>query len=161
VPGLPLAVEPVLRRALRKRAADRYGSIREFSHAFASAALGEPVELTPAPAHQPASVADGSARGIRRSGFMRAVIVAAAAAAVVLLGVVWWPRPHGAPPLPKAAHGPIVTPLVGPQVPHSPDALEPVGAEATPARAKRAKPAKKPGPPAQRPLGRRPLFDRL
>jgi serine/threonine protein kinase len=47
VPGLPLTVEPILRRALHKRAANRFDSIREFSHAFASAALGQQIDVTP------------------------------------------------------------------------------------------------------------------
>ena len=48
-PGLPPDVEPVLRRALAKRAADRYPSIKEFSRAFESAATGRQREVTPAP----------------------------------------------------------------------------------------------------------------
>lgn len=49
VPGLPPAVETELRLALSKRPADRFPSIREFSHAFASAAFGQPADLTPTP----------------------------------------------------------------------------------------------------------------
>jgi Serine/threonine protein kinase len=49
VPGLPPAVEVELRRALNKRPADRFPSIRDFSHAFESAALGRPADLTPTP----------------------------------------------------------------------------------------------------------------
>jgi hypothetical protein len=49
VPGLPQDVETVLRRSLRKRPEDRFASIREFSHAFESAALGRPADETPVP----------------------------------------------------------------------------------------------------------------
>ena len=49
VPGLPPAVESVLRRALSKRPADRFPSIREFSRAFETAAFGRPADATPAP----------------------------------------------------------------------------------------------------------------
>jgi serine/threonine protein kinase len=48
-PELPPTIEPVLRRALSKQAADRYPSIKEFSRAFESAAMGKPVEATPPP----------------------------------------------------------------------------------------------------------------
>ena len=48
-PGLPAAVEPVLRRALAKRPTDRFPSIKEFARTFQAAALGQAVELTPAP----------------------------------------------------------------------------------------------------------------
>jgi len=49
VPGLPPAVETELRRALSKRPVDRFPTIRAFSHAIASAAFGQPADLTPAP----------------------------------------------------------------------------------------------------------------
>ena len=49
VPGLPRAVERVLRRALSKRPADRFSSLREFSRAFEAAAFGRPADATPAP----------------------------------------------------------------------------------------------------------------
>jgi serine/threonine protein kinase len=49
VPGLPPAVESVLRRALSKRPADRFPSMREFSRAFEAAAAGRPADATPAP----------------------------------------------------------------------------------------------------------------
>ena len=49
VPGLPPAVEPILRRALSKRAADRFSSIREFARALEAAAFGRPADATPAP----------------------------------------------------------------------------------------------------------------
>ncbi len=49
VPGLAPGVELELRQALAKRPADRFPSIREFSHAFEYAALGRPVDLTPEP----------------------------------------------------------------------------------------------------------------
>jgi hypothetical protein len=39
----------VLRRALSKRPADRFPVIRAFSHAFSTAAFGQPADLTPAP----------------------------------------------------------------------------------------------------------------
>jgi len=61
VPGLPPAVEPVLRRALCKRAAGRFPSIRDFSFALASAVLGHPADLTPTPALMSApTLLDGS-----------------------------------------------------------------------------------------------------
>ncbi len=49
VPGLPPAVEPILRRALSKRAVDRFSSIREFARALEAAAFGRPADATPAP----------------------------------------------------------------------------------------------------------------
>jgi eukaryotic-like serine/threonine-protein kinase len=49
VPGLPPTVESVLRRALSKRPADRFPSMREFSRAFESAAFGRPADATPPP----------------------------------------------------------------------------------------------------------------
>ena len=49
VPGLPPAVERVLRRALSKRPAERFSSLREFSRAFEAAASGRPADATPAP----------------------------------------------------------------------------------------------------------------
>jgi serine/threonine-protein kinase len=49
VPGLPEAVETELRHALSKRPADRFPTIRAFSRAFATAAFGQPADLTPAP----------------------------------------------------------------------------------------------------------------
>ena len=49
VPGLPPAVEMELRRALSKRPVDRFPTIRAFSRAFASAASGQPADVTPAP----------------------------------------------------------------------------------------------------------------
>ena len=48
-PGLPPEVEPVLRRALAKQAADRYPSIKDFARAFEAAATGFTRELTPPP----------------------------------------------------------------------------------------------------------------
>jgi serine/threonine-protein kinase len=49
VPGLPLAVEQELRRALSKRPEERFSSIRNFSRAFQVAALGSAADLTPTP----------------------------------------------------------------------------------------------------------------
>jgi serine/threonine protein kinase len=49
VPGLAEEAEAVLLRALSKSPKDRFPSIREFGHAFESAASGRPVDLTPAP----------------------------------------------------------------------------------------------------------------
>ena len=49
VPGLPPAIESVLRRALNKRTAGRFSSMREFSRAFEAAAFGRPADVTPAP----------------------------------------------------------------------------------------------------------------
>ncbi len=43
------AVEPVLRRALAKKTADRFPSIKDFARAFETAATGRQRELTPAP----------------------------------------------------------------------------------------------------------------
>lgn len=48
-PTLPSAVEPVLLRALSKRPADRYASIKEFARALEMAAPGSWTELTPMP----------------------------------------------------------------------------------------------------------------
>ena len=52
-PGLPPGVEPVLRRALAKRAKERYPSIKDFARAFEAAATGRQRELTPAPVEVP------------------------------------------------------------------------------------------------------------
>jgi serine/threonine-protein kinase len=49
VPGLPSAVETALRRALRKKPAERFSSMREFSRELEAAAFGRPVDATPAP----------------------------------------------------------------------------------------------------------------
>jgi serine/threonine protein kinase len=49
VPGLPPAIERVLRRALSKRPAERCSSMREFSRAFEAAAFSRPADVTPAP----------------------------------------------------------------------------------------------------------------
>ena len=49
VPGLAPAVEAELRRALSKRPADRFPSIRDFALAFESAAFGRPADITPPP----------------------------------------------------------------------------------------------------------------
>jgi eukaryotic-like serine/threonine-protein kinase len=49
VPGLPSAVETVLRRALRKKPAERFSSMREFSRELEAAAFGRPADVTPAP----------------------------------------------------------------------------------------------------------------
>jgi serine/threonine-protein kinase len=54
-PGLPPDVEPVLRRALAKQAADRYPSIKDFARAFEAAATGFTRELTPPPLAIPRS----------------------------------------------------------------------------------------------------------
>jgi len=53
---VPSAVESVLLRALSKRAADRYPSMREFARALETAALGSWSELTPMP-FSPAQIA--------------------------------------------------------------------------------------------------------
>jgi serine/threonine-protein kinase len=49
VPGLAPEAELVLLRALSKSPKDRFPSIREFAHAFETAALGRPGDLTPLP----------------------------------------------------------------------------------------------------------------
>jgi serine/threonine-protein kinase len=49
VPDVPGEVEAVLLRALSKKPADRYPSIRDFSRAFEEAALGRPADVTPTP----------------------------------------------------------------------------------------------------------------
>jgi serine/threonine-protein kinase len=49
VPGLPPAVEQVLRRALSKRLDGRFPSMREFSRALETAAFDRPADATPAP----------------------------------------------------------------------------------------------------------------
>jgi len=49
VPGLAPEAELVLLRALSKSPQDRFPSIREFAHAFETAALGRPADLTPIP----------------------------------------------------------------------------------------------------------------
>jgi hypothetical protein len=60
-PDLPSAVQPVLLRALSKRPADRYPSIREFARAFETAALGSWTELTPMPMPRDKLAASGLA----------------------------------------------------------------------------------------------------
>ena len=57
VPGLPPAVETALRRALRKKPAERFSSMREFSRDLEEAATGRPSDVTPAPVTVPAAVA--------------------------------------------------------------------------------------------------------
>jgi hypothetical protein len=49
VPGLPPDVETVLRRALRKKPAERFSSMREFARELEAAAFGRPADATPAP----------------------------------------------------------------------------------------------------------------
>ena len=49
VPGLAPAVETALRRALRKKPAERFSSMREFARELESAAFGRPADATPAP----------------------------------------------------------------------------------------------------------------
>jgi serine/threonine-protein kinase len=49
VPGLPPAVETALRRALRKKPAERFSSMREFARELEAAAFGRPADATPAP----------------------------------------------------------------------------------------------------------------
>ena len=49
VPGLPPAVETALRRALRKKPAERFSSMREFARELEAAAFGRPADVTPAP----------------------------------------------------------------------------------------------------------------
>jgi serine/threonine-protein kinase len=48
-PNAPPAIEPVLRRALAKRPADRFPGIRDFSRALEEAGLGRPADATPTP----------------------------------------------------------------------------------------------------------------
>jgi serine/threonine-protein kinase len=67
VPGLPPGVELELRQALAKRPADRFPSIREFSHAFETAALGRPADLTPAPVQVLPASLDGPILGYRET----------------------------------------------------------------------------------------------
>jgi serine/threonine-protein kinase len=59
VPGLPPAVEPVLRRALRKRLEGRFPSMREFSRELEAAASGRLADATPAPVPVPAAPGAG------------------------------------------------------------------------------------------------------
>ena len=49
VPGLPPAAETALRQALRKKPAERFSSMREFSREFEAAAFGRPADATPTP----------------------------------------------------------------------------------------------------------------
>ena len=49
VPGLPVDVEPVLRRAMHKQPAGRFSSMRDFARAFEAAAFGRSADATPAP----------------------------------------------------------------------------------------------------------------
>ncbi len=49
LPGLPPAAEEELRRALSKRPAERFPTIRDFARAFEGAAFGRPADLTPSP----------------------------------------------------------------------------------------------------------------
>jgi serine/threonine-protein kinase len=49
VPGLPPAVETALRRALRKKPAERFSSMRDFARELEAAAFGRPADVTPAP----------------------------------------------------------------------------------------------------------------
>jgi serine/threonine-protein kinase len=49
VPGLPPAVESVLRQALSKRPTERFASMREFSRALEAATFGRAADATPTP----------------------------------------------------------------------------------------------------------------
>jgi serine/threonine-protein kinase len=49
LPGLAPAAEEELRRALSKRPAERFPSIRDFARAFEAAAFGRPADVTPPP----------------------------------------------------------------------------------------------------------------
>jgi len=61
-PGLPSAVDGVLRRALSKTQAERFPTLTEFSRAFEGAAAGRAVPATAvAPARPPTAVAAGPA----------------------------------------------------------------------------------------------------
>ena len=63
VPGLPPAAETVLRRALCKRPAERFASIREFSGAFEVATSGRPADATPVPVMVPPAAPAGPTIG--------------------------------------------------------------------------------------------------
>jgi eukaryotic-like serine/threonine-protein kinase len=164
VPGLPPEVETVLRRALRKRAESRFDSIRDFSHAFAAAALGQPIEVTPelgdvvpAPAassvsgvraavtEAPHSVSPsprpstgGSARVAPRSRRLRgALAVAVVVSGLLLLGGLWWFRSTAASSAdPTPARPPVAAPVVDTEA--APTLLPTI--EATPAEPASAEP---------------------
>jgi tRNA A-37 threonylcarbamoyl transferase component Bud32 len=67
VPELPPEVEGVLRRALAKKPAERFPTIRDFSRAFEEAGLGRPADLTPTPVNvaDPWAVATSGGRRLR------------------------------------------------------------------------------------------------
>ena len=61
VPGLPQAVETVLRRALSKQPAERFPSMREFSRALEAVTSGRAADATPVPvAASPATPANAT-----------------------------------------------------------------------------------------------------
>jgi serine/threonine protein kinase len=166
VPGLPPAVEPVLRRALSKRATARFDSIREFSYAFASAALGQTIDMTP-PVENVAlpGSPDGANLGVAdalRDGALpasadsarvspryrlrrRHVIVGVVAVFLLAGGYLWFRSGPGLPPPPKAASQAIVPPAIdagirpAPAVPPNPIEVKPSSPVPEPARAKPAK----------------------
>ena len=79
VPELPPEVEGVLRKALAKKPAERFSTIREFSRAFEEAGLGRPADLTPTPVDgiDPWATRTGGGRRARLSTGGRAVPVVA------------------------------------------------------------------------------------
>jgi serine/threonine-protein kinase len=160
VPGLAATVEPVLRRALHKRPADRFPSIRDFSHAFESAAFGRPADATPPPVLVSAQVEPNPGGNVPPPGSEsfparpRPRIRPIHAGVVVVLGLLlfgafWLRRPGlASAPATKNADIPVISPL--PSSPPLPQTVPVVAApEATagkpidpapePARAKRAK----------------------
>lgn len=124
VPGLPVGVEDVLRRALSRSHTDRYPSIRDFARAFEAAFFGAPAELTPPPVRltpspdlgvpaiagaqvMPSQSADLTALtpGKRRRALAMRLLWIAGATCFITLALLWlWPRPPLA--VPQASGGP-------------------------------------------------------
>ena len=104
VPELPPEAEAILRRALSRQHVDRYPSIREFAHSFASALLGQPIDATPAPIvlGTPPLIApvhrdSSNTMRIRRMG-LRLPILLGAGLLVFGLVAFWGLRPHSTGP---------------------------------------------------------------
>jgi serine/threonine-protein kinase len=114
VPGLPPEVEPVLRRALNKQPTERFPSMRDFSRAFESAALGRSPDATPAPVVLSLAPASNATIGYSATRFQETPVRPAAAQP---------PRP--APRFEAPAREPVAHVVQGARKPEA-DALRPI-----------------------------------
>jgi eukaryotic-like serine/threonine-protein kinase len=179
-PELPVALEPVFRRALSKAATDRYESITSFARAFETAAAVAPdrLRLSPAASASGIQVAitaeertvldDHPPRALyedppgQRRGRLKQLLGVAVTAALVLVGI-WVLVGRSQPPAP-AAVAPPAPPAAAPSA-SAPAAEPPPQAPAPrPAAVKaRAAPAASTPvrPKAPRPRGKRQLIEEL